>query len=208
MNRLLLCFMAILPILNGCCATSHAQQGAMVGGGLGALTGAALASHGHPAEGALIGGLVGAAAGTIIGDSQDARDERDAAMAHAAYVETAAQALTNDDVMRMAANGLSEDVILTTIQSRGGRFDITPDGLIRLKSAGVSDRVIQTIQMRGNSGLIAPSIATTTIVPPAVVAVPGPPVILEPRPSVEFGFFVGPPPPRGPHFHHRHRRHW
>lgn len=184
----------------------------MVGGGFGALTGAALAGNGHPVEGALIGGLVGAAAGTVIGDAQDARDERDAAFAHAAYVETAANALSNDDVMRMAANGLSEEVIITTIQTRGGRFDATPDGLIRLKSAGVSDRVIQTIQQRGGSGVITPPIASTTIVSPTVVApaivpLPGPPVFLEPRPAVEFGFFVGPPPPRGIHYHRRHHHH-
>ena len=197
MNRIGPCFiLSVLPILHGC--ATHAQQGALVGSGMGALTGAALAC-GNPAEGALIGGLVGAAAGTVIGDSQDARDERDAALVHAARVESAAQGLSNHDILNMAANGLGEEVILTSIHTRGGRFDVSPNALVNLKAAGVSDRVIQAMQSTPAMGPF----------PPTLVAGP-PPVILEPAPRVDVGFFVGPigRPGPGPYFHHRHRRHW
>jgi hypothetical protein len=56
---------------------SHAGNGALLGGAIGAGTGAIIGhnSHGRTAGGALIGGAVGALAGGIIGDAQD-RDER------------------------------------------------------------------------------------------------------------------------------------
>lgn len=185
----------------GCCTSSHADRGALVGSGMGALTGAVLAG-GHPLEGALVGGLVGAAAGTVIGDAEDAREERDAALMHAARVETAAAlGLTNHDILKMTANGLGEEVVITSIQSRGGRFDVSPDSLISLKSAGVTDRVIQAMQASG--GAISP-----LPVAPSLVAVPtGPPLVIQPRPAVEFGLFVGPGGPFGPRFHHPHRHH-
>jgi hypothetical protein len=56
---------------------SHAGNGALLGGAIGAGTGAIIGhnSHGRTAGGALIGGAVGALAGGAIGDAQD-RDER------------------------------------------------------------------------------------------------------------------------------------
>jgi hypothetical protein len=40
-------------------------------------------------------------------------------------------------------------IICNEIRTRGGRFDTTPDSIIALKSAGVSDRVIETMQNTG-----------------------------------------------------------
>lgn len=195
---------ALVITASGCVTSSHADQGALIGGGMGALTGATLA-QGHPLEGALVGGMIGAAAGTVIGDAEDARDERDAAMMHAARVEAAAaQALSNHDIVNMTANGLGEDVIITSIQTRGGRFEVGPDALISLKSSGVSDRVIQTMQSPSGSGIVPPA----NLPPTVVVGPPPPPVIVRNDPAVEFGFFVGPPGPGFGYHRHHHRRPW
>src|SRR3954451_4053243 len=55
----------------GC--STNTGTGALVGGALGAGTGAIIGhnSHGRTAEGALIGGAVGAVAGGVIGNAQD-----------------------------------------------------------------------------------------------------------------------------------------
>src|SRR6476661_5014615 len=126
LRRLNYCLAAGLPLLAaGCPAMNHTQQGAMVGGGLGALTGAVVGdATGHGPGGALIGAAVGALAGGAIGNSEDNRDEHDAAIMQAAYVRQQQQALTNFDLIRMAQSGLGDDVMIASIQTRGGRFDL------------------------------------------------------------------------------------
>ncbi len=57
-------------------------------------------------------------------------------------------ALTNDTVVRMSKAGLDDSVIIGTIQTRPGAFDTSPDDLISLKNAGVSQTVIAAMQAR------------------------------------------------------------
>lgn len=57
-------------------------------------------------------------------------------------------ALTNDTIVRMSKAGLDETVIIQTIQTQPGAYDITPDDLISLKDAGVSQHVIAAMQAR------------------------------------------------------------
>ncbi|MCM2369131.1 YMGG-like glycine zipper-containing protein [Aporhodopirellula aestuarii] len=138
--------MISLCMLSGCQTTSHAHQDAAVGTFLGTATGAIIGHQsGHAGEGALIGAATGAVAGALIGDAKDARDERDAALRQASYPGPE-PALTNNDLIRMAQSGLGDHVIINTVQTRGGIFDLTPDGLILLKSNGVSDAVIVAVQ--------------------------------------------------------------
>ncbi|HEY5331171.1 MAG TPA: hypothetical protein VIJ79_14915 [Acidobacteriaceae bacterium] len=58
------------------------------------------------------------------------------------------RAVTNGQVVRMAKAGLDEQIILQTIQEQPGRYDVEPDDLIALKSAGVSARVISAMQAK------------------------------------------------------------
>ena len=56
-------------------------------------------------------------------------------------------AMTNGDVIQMVSAALSEQVITTSIRQAPARdFDLTPPGLIALKKAGVSDKVILVMQ--------------------------------------------------------------
>ena len=47
--------------------------------------------------------------------------------------------LTNADVAKMVQAGLSESVIVATIQANPGNYDTSSDAMIKLKSAGVTD---------------------------------------------------------------------
>jgi hypothetical protein len=58
---------------------------------------------------------------------------------------TAHQALNNDSVIKMVKAGLSDDAIVATISANPGAFDASPDGLIALRQAGVSNKVIDAI---------------------------------------------------------------
>ena len=61
-------------------------------------------------------------------------------------------AITNDTIVKMSKAGLDDAVILQTIQTQPGAYDTTPDDLISLKGAGVSQKVIAAMQAR-NAGL-------------------------------------------------------
>jgi hypothetical protein len=58
--------------------------------------------------------------------------------------KTATQ-LTIDQVIQMVAAKLPDDVIITTIQKSNSKFELTPEALIKLKTAGVSDAVIRAM---------------------------------------------------------------
>jgi hypothetical protein len=58
------------------------------------------------------------------------------------------RALTNETILKMTRAGLDDTVILQTIQTQPGSFDTSPDDLISLKAAGVSQQVIAAMQAR------------------------------------------------------------
>jgi hypothetical protein len=185
--------------------------GAVVGGGLGAITGALVGGRKQRGEGALIGAGVGALAGGLVGKSVDNADQRAAtygvAAANQANSQAAALAVTNYDLVEMTRAGCSEDLIISTIRSRGGRFDLSPTQLIALKQAGVSDRVVMAAQSNAPGGYAAATVASVPINPTPVVIAP-PPVYYRPAPvHVYYGPAWGPPHYRH-HYHHGHHGHW
>jgi len=52
------------------------------------------------------------------------------------------QFIDNDTLIRMAKAGLGDDILVQTIQLQPGHYDTSPDALIALRQAGLSDRVI------------------------------------------------------------------
>lgn len=67
------------------------------------------------------------------------------------------QALNNDAIIRMSKAGLSDDLIITTINAQPGAFDTSANGLIALKAAGVSDKVVAAIVTRAATAKRAPA---------------------------------------------------
>src|ERR1035438_10440991 len=53
----------------------------------------------------------------------------------------AQQALNNDAIIKLVKAGLSDDLIVTTINASPGSYDASANGLIALKKANVSDKV-------------------------------------------------------------------
>jgi hypothetical protein len=50
----------------------------------------------------------------------------------------AQQALNNDSVIKLVKAGLSEDLIVSTVNASPGTYDTSANGLIALKTAGSS----------------------------------------------------------------------
>ena len=61
--------------------------------------------------------------------------------------------IDNDAIIKMSKADLDDGVIIQTIQTQPGHYDTSPDALISLKSAGVSQQVIAAMQAR-TAGLV------------------------------------------------------
>ena len=62
----------------------------------------------------------------------------------------AQEALNNASVMKLVKAGLSEDLIVTTINSSVGAYDTSANGLIALKKAGATDKVIAAVLLKAS----------------------------------------------------------
>jgi len=96
------------------------------------------------------------------------------------------QTLTNASIMQLSKAGLSEDLILTTIASSPGTYDLSPDKLIELKQAGVTDKVMNAMMQKGNAPapVAQPLVSSTPVIPVAApVAVPAATPVSAPTPA-------------------------
>ncbi len=66
--------------------------------------------------------------------------------------------LINEDVIKMTKAGLPESTIVLTIQKSSNKFDTSPDALIALKEAGVTQKVLDAILQ----------MSSTTVPPPGL----------------------------------------
>ena len=71
----------------------------------------------------------------------------------------AQQALNNDAVIKLVKAGLSDDLIVTTINASPGEYDTSANGLIALKTAGASDKVVAAIVVKAGGGPAGPAAA-------------------------------------------------
>jgi hypothetical protein len=90
--------------------------------------------------------------------------------------------LDNNTIVRMISAGLAPDVVELKVERTTGHYDLSAEGLIALKNAGVPDRVIKAMLLKGASA------------PPAAEAPPPRPVpqptsiALVPAPAVAADF--------------------
>jgi len=101
----------------------------------------------------------------------------------------AQQALNNDAIIKLVKAGMSDDLIITTINAQPGNFDVSTDGLIALKTGGASDKVVSAIVLKASAAPPPPS--ATPAPPPAPPTTPAPPPTPPPPP-------VAPAPPVAP----------
>jgi len=101
----------------------------------------------------------------------------------------AQKTLDNDAIIQLVKAGLSDDLVITTINASPGTYDASPTGLIALKQANVSDKVVAAIVVKANAA--AP--ATGVSQPPAEPATPP-----QPAPAPQPAATPEPPPQPAP----------
>jgi hypothetical protein len=86
------------------------------------------------------------------------------------FVAAAQDTLTNESVVKMVKSGLGENLIISMVQSQPGKYVLNPDELVKLKGAGVSEKILTAMAAKsaGNpstaaSGPPAPTAADPDI---------------------------------------------
>jgi len=160
---------------------NNTGSGAVIGGAMGALTGAAIGGSRHGGVDALIGAGAGALAGGLIGNSMDREQEaRLKAQAPQTYARVdQGQPLSVADVKSMAKAGINEEVIISDINSSRTVFHLSAMDIIDLRDGGVPDKVINCmIETASTASVGSQSVVTTVQAPPpapadTVVVAPG-----------------------------------
>jgi len=70
--------------------------------------------------------------------------------------------LNNDAIIKLIKAGLSDDLIVSTINASPGAYNTSPDGLIALKAEGASDKILSAMVSKNSSAARAvssPSVA-------------------------------------------------
>ena len=88
----------------------------------------------------------------------------------------AQQALDNNAIIKLVKAGLSDDLIVTTINAQPGNYDTSTDGLIALKTGGASDKVVSAIVTKAATAPPPPPVAPAPPAPPVAPVPPAPPV--------------------------------
>jgi hypothetical protein len=73
------------------------------------------------------------------------------------YAQQAQKPLTNDDVITMVGKKLPESVIVAAIQAGPANFDTSTNELIRLNTAGVTEKELNAILAASSKGAAAPA---------------------------------------------------
>ncbi len=162
---------------------NYTGSGALIGGGAGAVTGAAIGGGRHGGEGALIGAAVGAIAGGLIGNSMDQQQqERLRQQAPQTYARVdQGQPLSVADIKALARAGINDDVIISQIRNSHTVYHLSAADIIDLRDAGVSNRVIDFMINTPSTVGSAPQASPVYVAqppppPPAetIVVAPGP----------------------------------
>ncbi|MCL5096692.1 MAG: YXWGXW repeat-containing protein [Candidatus Omnitrophica bacterium] len=168
---------ALAGLLAGCVSpsgyTDYTGSGALVGGVSGATIGA-LAARENPGAGALIGGLAGLVAGGLIGHSMNQQAEAEREVIPPPVYTPAPQRPppTIADIEAMSKAGVSDDVIISDINSTHAVYNLDANTIIALKNAGVSEKVIN--YMINTSSNLTVSQAPPPPPQQTVVVAPGP----------------------------------
>ena len=145
MKKCFYLFFILVFVLVVCgCQTNKTRvgEGAGIGGTVGAIAGGIIGfQSGHPLQGAVIGGAIGGGTGALVG-AQIKKPTQEVAS------QTPAQ-LTMQQIVDLTKQGVSSDDIIAKIKAANSKYSLTVDDLDYLHKQGVSQRVIETMQVSG-----------------------------------------------------------
>ena len=149
--RLVVIGILLCGLSAGCQNMNTTQKWVGLGAGTGAILGAIIGHQDDKTEeGAAIGAALGGLGGALAGNTQDMKEERDAAIAYASHEQQIRRVqnktMSNNDVIAMVQNNGSDQLVIDTIRDLKGSFDTSPTSIIYLQNQGVSEAVIRAMR--------------------------------------------------------------
>jgi len=89
----------------------------------------------------------------------------------------AQQSLNNDSVIKLCKAGLSDDLIVSTVNASPGVYDTSANGIIALKNAGASDKVITAVVAKTSNPMSTATVSPAPAPAPTVTPTSGQPRI-------------------------------
>jgi hypothetical protein len=81
-----------------------------------------------------------------------------------AFLAVAQDVLTNDSILKMVKSNLGENLIISMVQGQPGKYSLNPDELVKLKDAGVSEKILAAMVGKGSGGgATAPAAAAPVV---------------------------------------------
>jgi len=65
--------------------------------------------------------------------------------------------LSNESVVKMVKSGLGESLVVSMVQNQPGKYSLSPDDLVKLKEAGVSEKILEAMATKSAGGGPAPA---------------------------------------------------
>ena len=81
------------------------------------------------------------------------------------WAQSQTNPLTDDDIIRMTKSSLGESTILAVMQASPANFDISPNALIAMKGAGVTQNVINAVVGAATNKTSSPTAASDSVQP-------------------------------------------
>lgn len=129
-------------------AQTRAGEGAVIGGILGAAAGGIIGHQsGHGGEGAAIGAAAGALTGALVGTSVPKNQQAGGTQAQGAQTANPNQ-MSIQQAVDLSKQGVHEDVVIDKIRLSNSRFALTATDIAYLKEQGVSQKVIDAMQVK------------------------------------------------------------
>lgn len=129
-------------------AQTRAGEGAVIGGILGAAAGGIIGHQsGHGGEGAAIGAAAGALTGALVGTSVPKNQQASGAQSQGAQTANPNR-MSIQQVIDLSKQGVHEDVVIDKIRLSNSRFALTATDIAYLKEQGVSQKVIDAMQVK------------------------------------------------------------
>ena len=94
--------------------------------------------------------------------------------------------VSKEDLKKLAAAGISDEVILTYLRTHGPMLPLTADDLVELKQAGVSDRILTEVAGRPAAPPPAAPAPRTELVERTVYVTSPAPCVVEPAPRIVY----------------------
>ena len=99
------------------------------------------------------------------------------------HKSTGPQPLTNQGVITMVKGGVPESTVITAIQTQKSKFDISPEGLVALHKAGVTQPEMDAIMAAASGTAPTPPPGVAPVAAGAVESAPAPAANPAPPPS-------------------------